>query len=97
MVLGYARSMPVPAEMMFKIGEDSGPAAVLPAAGAAGTSGQSDTVRILSPCLDADCDAVEAADKVCHLVQDEDLIARIHNEELPPRVIFGRNRCAVRL
>ena len=69
---------------MFKIGEDSGLAAVLPAAGAAGVSDQSDVVRILSPCLDSDCDAVEAADRVCHLVQDEDLIARIHNEELPP-------------
>ena len=35
MVLGYARSMPVPADMMFKIGEDSSPAAVPSAAGAA--------------------------------------------------------------
>ena len=41
-----------------------------------------DTVKIISPCLDAECGS--EPERVRHLVQDEDLIAKIHNEELPP-------------
>ena len=42
--------------------------------------GMEDT-NVISPCLDSE---FGASDKLFHLVQQEDLIAQIHNEELPP-------------
>ena len=46
----------------------------------------SDSVCILSPFLNRD----RGSEKIRHLVQDEPLIASIHNEELPPDIYYER-------
>ena len=47
---------------------------------------ETEYINILSPSYDVEFD--DASDKLYHLVQDEDLIAHIHNEELPPDAYY---------